>query len=349
MREDPIPDKAPLYEALYSAYGIRVARAEFVPSGDLPSAWVIAEPNGQRRFLKAFSPERLAALGREQLGYDLALARELRETGICRVPGPLPARDGRLLVDFDGGALALLEHVAGRTLEREIPLPDRTVAELGRALGRLHAATPRLSTPIPRGERFRVPFATELSGALEVVASIGSDERPGRRRARALVEPRRPAIEAGLARLGQLALELASDDAPRVLCHTDLHGGNLIESERGELWLLDWEGATLSPVEADLLLAFPVGRHITRAQVFDLLDAYAGEAGAPELDARRFEFFITRRCLVDLRDSLVRILARDRENAQDRFDLALLQSECLDWLPRIPRDLELVRELVVAR
>ncbi len=57
-----------------------------------------------------------------------------------------------------------------------------------------------------------------------------------------------PAMRAAAARIAALA---ALPPAPRVLCHSDLHVGNLVETERG-LVLLDWEYAHVSEAYWDL-------------------------------------------------------------------------------------------------
>lgn len=41
---------------------------------------------------------------------------------------------------------------------------------------------------------------------------------------------------------------------PFVLCHTDIHGGNIMRDKFGKLFLVDWENLILAPKEADLFL-----------------------------------------------------------------------------------------------
>jgi thiamine kinase-like enzyme len=36
------------------------------------------------------------------------------------------------------------------------------------------------------------------------------------------------------------------------VCHTDLHGENLMVDDRGNLYILDWETAMIAPPEHDL-------------------------------------------------------------------------------------------------
>ena len=50
----------------------------------------------------------------------------------------------------------------------------------------------------------------------------------------------------------ETARHLKNRNLPFVLCHTDLHGGNLIADPQGRLHIIDWENLLLAPREADL-------------------------------------------------------------------------------------------------
>ena len=52
--------------------------------------------------------------------------------------------------------------------------------------------------------------------------------------------------------LREEARKLKEGNLPFVLCHTDIHGGNLIRDPQGKLWLIDWENVMLVPKETDL-------------------------------------------------------------------------------------------------
>ena len=54
----------------------------------------------------------------------------------------------------------------------------------------------------------------------------------------------------GMDEMKGLAQTLCDERPEFVLCHTDLHGWNLLQAE--QLVLLDWEGLKLAPAEADL-------------------------------------------------------------------------------------------------
>ncbi len=54
-------------------------------------------------------------------------------------------------------------------------------------------------------------------------------------------------------RTQRLAEELRRAAPPFVLCHTDLHAGNLLLSGDGRLFIVDWDAPLLAPRERDLM------------------------------------------------------------------------------------------------
>lgn len=150
-------------------------------------------------------------------------ARKLGAHGL--VTGePLPARDGRLTVPVDGGALALLRHVPGRELTGAC---DDERRQMGRTLGAVHAAT----SAAPRRGGF--------PGWLD----------PGRRETELV-----PWLASALT---QVRAEF--DDLPALTwatLHTDPEpGAFLLDIPTGRVGLIDWTGSCAGPVLYDVASA----------------------------------------------------------------------------------------------
>ncbi len=110
----------------------------------------------------------------------------------------------------------------------------------------------------------------------------------------------------------------------KVLCHTDIHGDNLIMDRQGNLHILDWEGAILAPPEHDLFFFAWEDRFV---DVF--LTNYEREFGQVSLNGDVFGFYYYRRNLEDLTDWLVRILYENTQEEQNRNDLDGIVEDCV--------------------
>lgn len=307
-------------------FGVRAQGLEPLPWGDEARSFRVRS-RGRDYHLKRILPESRETQARVRNGFWLGLMHQLRDTGVLsNVPRVVPARDGTLWARSGDSLLVLTEWIEGPPVHPQGLLPAPVRGPLARALGKLHAGTDSLALGAAPVEDYAIPFSSTLRAALE--AELPDSVR--RYRVRIVDEL------ATLERAGRVAKAL---DAPRVLCHTDVHGGNLVLDSAGVLWLLDWEGARLAPCEQDL--AGATNAHVPREQFGEFVDTYRAARGARvELHAELFEFYYRRRCLEDL-DAFLRQL---REGIGPSDALALVRSECLDWLDRMDDDVGFVRD-----
>jgi spectinomycin phosphotransferase len=69
----------------------------------------------------------------------------------------------------------------------------------------------------------------------------------------AFVHARRDEISHIVARAEMLAATLRAQSPAHVLCHADIHGGNVLIDGDGMLWIVDWDTLTFAPKEHDLM------------------------------------------------------------------------------------------------
>jgi len=229
---------------------------------------------------------------------------------------------------FDDHPLVLFNFIAGERVGYESPLPDEILAKLAGMVGILHRSTSDISVEHPRFESFDIPFEDELLKSLEALERITPGDNHGKRELQKLLLPRKEEILSNLNRLKELQHLAQAAEKEMVLCHTDLHGGNLIMTDQGELHILDWEGAVIAPPEHDLFAFAGEDRF------FDLfLPNYEREFGPVSLDSRVFGFYFYRRNLEDLTDWIVRILVENTDDEQNRNDLEGIVEDCISGWP----------------
>jgi Ser/Thr protein kinase RdoA (MazF antagonist) len=253
---------------------------------------------------------------------EAALTAQLAAAGI-RLPGSLPARDGRFLArlpgDLGGGWLRLYRWVDGVPIDPAGPDPAGRVGDL---LGRLHArAVPPRGEPDPWYDT--VPGAASWDQLAD--AALVQDAGWGTGLA----------ARTGLLReLGGLVTPAAAD--AMITCHRDLHPHNVLVDDSGELVLLDWDD--VGPACPDRELARLLAEwhvHDGRADaaaIMRTLAAYLAAGGPGRLrDEHSFGMLIASR--LNFLQSQARVALDPRANPENRNYAA---SEILDTLARLP-------------
>jgi Ser/Thr protein kinase RdoA (MazF antagonist) len=330
--------------ALEGQYGLRGPRLIYLQRAWIAHCYAVDAADGRRYFLKAYDDLEQALSYTRDLAFYLSLSHQLCAQQILPAACPLRARDGRLFVPLDGGLLILFDWIEGRLVEYG-PLPDEILVRLGTLVGTLHTSTPRIALPGAPREGFEIPFEEDLLRGLDDLSQVGAGNRAAQQTLQDLLVPRRDQVLALLDRLHGLQAAARAQNAEMVVCHTDLHGGNLILDAEGTLHILDWEGALLAPAEHDLY-TFAGDRRFEELFVPRYREAWAhaGLQGTAEPDPTRLAFYMYRRNLEDLTDYVVRIMYEENGPAQDDEDLQGLADDCIGAWPAIASTLCQMRQ-----
>jgi len=200
--------------------------------------------------------------------------------------------------------------------------------KLARLVGILHKSTSQIEIEHPFYERFDIAFENDLVNSLDVLAGITSGDRKGKQELRNLLLQRKDEILGYLHRLKELQSLARATGKEMVVCHTDLHGENLMTDDQGNLYILDWEGAMIAPPEHDLFF------FAWEDRFWDLfLPNYEREFGPVSLDSNVFGFYYYRRNLEDLTDWVLRILYHNTGEEQDQTDLRGIVEDCISGWP----------------
>ena len=245
MLEKPeIPDEL-VTAALQGQYRLKVAELTFLPLGaDSGTAvYRVLTVGGKTYFLKlrkAF----------EEISVKLPLF--LNSQGIREVIPPIETKSDRAWGDFGEYKTILYPFIHGHSgFERE--LTDDHRHRLGAALTAIHAleVPPELERLIPK-DSFAGQWCEKLKSFLAQIQETFYSDVTAARLAEFMRFQRR-AIEHLIERTQELARELASMPLEQVLCHTDIHGGNILIGDKDELYIVDWDNPRLAPKERDLM------------------------------------------------------------------------------------------------
>ncbi len=244
MLEEPEISKELLLAKVCELYGIRPLERAFLPIGaDVNSAaYQLWAEGGASYFLK------LRKGPFDEL--SVILPQLLKLHGVGPVIAPIQTTAGQYWGKVGEYTLILYPFVRGRD-GYETPLTDQQWTEFGAALKALHATSlsQELKKKLGR-ERYSARWRDDLRRYLGH-RDFGSD--PIALKMGEALQQKRTEIEFLLQRATKLARLLKAQDLDLVVCHTDLHPGNLFFSENGSFFIVDWDAPLLAPKERDLM------------------------------------------------------------------------------------------------
>jgi spectinomycin phosphotransferase len=246
MLEKPdIPEEL-IHSRLQEEYGLPAREITFLPLGaDVNTAvYRIEAGDGRPYFLKL-----------RKGNFDetvVAVPLFLKQQGIRGIIAPLETRTGRGWGSLGNYRMILHPFVEGENAFH-VDLPDRQLIELGEVLRHIHAAQApaELRRLLPR-EVFSPQWRQMVRGFQAQVEEAVFEE-PVAAELAAFMGARREEIGRVVGRAEELARILRARPLEPVLCHADLHAGNLLVTGDGALFIVDWDNPILAPRERDLM------------------------------------------------------------------------------------------------
>lgn len=245
MLEKPnIPDEL-IISRLQDEYNLTVAVLTFLPLGaDQGTAvYRVVTSNGMTCFLKL------------RKNFNEIIVRVpllLKSQGVQEIIAPIETNSKQGWSDFGEYKMILYPFIEGENgFERE--LTDHHRRTLGTALKAIHSAQIPLELRrlIPR-ELFAPQWRERMKFFQAQMENKIFDE-PTATKLAEFIRSRQSEISRIIVRTEELASELQSQPIELVLCHTDIHGGNILISDTNEMYIVDWDDIKLAPKERDLM------------------------------------------------------------------------------------------------
>ena len=231
---------------------------------------------------------------------------------------PVLTNDGQYKCEDNHFIFLLFPYIEGYTLcDKPMSLEQKN--ELADIISELH----RYGGEIPVGtnpikENFAIPFCDELKKL------IASNVQPGNNETWSILKKHETVLMKNIEKTQILAVKLSKENLPHVLCHTDVHGWNLMQADR--LILIDWEGMKLAPPEADLF-AF-IGDCFWHNCSTEFMETYKKVNPNYEINPDSLAFYQIRRRLEDICSFAQGLLYEDIDDEERRQSLYHLRREC---------------------
>jgi spectinomycin phosphotransferase len=309
VRDDPGFDAGAIAACLEAHYGVRILTLSFLPIGhDLNAAvYDVAAENGAHYFLKIRTGPVFAPA--------LLVPRALIELGVPNVLAPVRTLDSGLSCSLDGRTVMLYPFVRGENA-KIAPMSDEQWQVFGRTLRDVHDSglTAQFAGQL-RTEDFALPSAATVRRLLSLVQST-EFESPAAARFAAFWRANDERFHRLLARSEAIGKSLQAKRFEFVLCHSDIHGANILIGEDGRIWLVDWDSPLIAPRERDLL--FVVGSWIGRPVEPRHEDLFFEGYGPTEIDPDALVYYRYERTIEDLGEVGVNVFENPSVGEQTR-------------------------------
>ncbi len=239
-----IPDKL-IISRLQDEYDLRVTALTFLPLGaDMGTVvYRVAADDGTVYFLKLRK-------GFDEISVTVPLF--LKSQDIQEIISPYETKSKQGWADFSKYKMILYPFIEGKN-GFEMELTDQHKHKLGSALKAIHSTQvpPELKRLIPK-ETFS-PQRREIVKSFQVQAKEKSFQDSNAAKLVEFIKSKWSEISRLIERTEELASEIQSKPLELVLCHTDIHGANMLITENNDFYIVDWDAPLLAPKERDLM------------------------------------------------------------------------------------------------
>lgn len=162
-----------------------------------------------------------------------------------RIVAPTACPDGTVLYDDTQFVSVVFAYIEGIT-PRTNPLTIAQQCDMATTIGMIH----RVSAQVPLPTHARIETFVPRWDAVWATM-LGDEWHLLPPEIQTMLAPSRPALMTLQQRMRHVGAYLRAHPLPMVLCHSDIHGWNVIVRDE-RTWLIDFEGLVLAPAEQDL-------------------------------------------------------------------------------------------------
>jgi len=238
-------DKSLLKKVIQENFGISVISLTLVPKWETARACIVETSKHANFFLKIYSDDSVPDSA-FRFAHDL-----YAKAGITNITHPVATNNGQMRTQIGDFHIALFDLISGTTAEQH-ELTVRQLERLGELLARIHQSKTMIGEYSVR-ERFEIPFRDRLVAIFNDMSKISGNSTKYKTQLKFFLEPHRQKFMEELETLRVLQRKVRRKNLEFVNCHGEPSPGNILSSNDGEIYLLDWDDPIFAPKEKDLL------------------------------------------------------------------------------------------------
>jgi spectinomycin phosphotransferase len=242
MIENQFLSSQKIVEALRKSYGIEVEDLEFLPLGADRNATVYkAQAKDKKDYFVKLKRDYDRKIG-------LAITKLLYEAGIRQMILPIPTLQGEPTAHLEDSTLIVYPFIVGQDgFSRDLSQEQWTA--LGVALKKIH----EVKLPLSLQEQIRKEAYSDIwrNAVKKLLRDVDAAREANS--FYQFLSSKKEIIRKLIVGAEVLSQKIRNLPVEFVLCHADIHGGNVLIGESNAIYIVDWDDPMMAPKERDLM------------------------------------------------------------------------------------------------
>ncbi len=234
-----------IIDCLNTDYGIKVVRFTLLSIGaDINASVYKAEAHDQSSYF--------IKLKRGHHEISATIITLLQDAGIQQIIPPIKTKHGQPLQHIDDFTLIVFPFVEGQDgFSRD--LTDDQWVTLGKVMRQIHEINlPSSMQLIIRREDYSPKWREIVRSLYDHIESEPATHEISSKLI-SFMKNHAAIIHRLVDRSEQLGKQIQDQSSEFVLCHSDIHGGNVLMDENDNIYIVDWDDPIMAPKERDLM------------------------------------------------------------------------------------------------
>jgi spectinomycin phosphotransferase len=246
MLEKQFLSNESIINCLNTDYGLEIATLSFLPLGaDMNASVYKAQTYDKRSYfikLKRFYNHEI----------NIKVSRLLYESGIQQIIHPIHTIYGQQIQQIGDFTLIVYPFIEGQNGFNRDLTQDQWMM-LGQTLRQVHEIeVPFIMQNQIRREAYSTTWRNAVRSILHHIEAEPHNDEIALDLVR-FMKKNKVMIQRLVNRAEQLSEKIEKLSVPFVLCHADIHGGNVLIDEKNSIYIVDWDEPMMAPKERDLM------------------------------------------------------------------------------------------------
>ncbi len=302
-------DESLLKRVIQEKFGISVISMTFIPKWETARACIVGSSKHTNFFVKIYSDNSIPDSA-FRFAHDL-----YAKAGVTNITHPVATSSGQMRIQLGDFHIAIFDLISGTTAEQH-KLTKRQLERLGELLARIHQSKAVIGEYSVR-ERFEIPFRDRLVAIFNETSKTSGNAANYKAQLKFFLEPHRKEFMEELETLGELQRKVGRKNLEFVNCHGEPSPGNVMSSNSGGVYLLDWDDPIFAPKEKDLIFF--------KDNIGPVMKGYSQFSKDYNVDQEVMEFYGHLWNLGEIDDYGSKILFENHSDAQNQIWLGNLK------------------------